>query len=293
MPDPVRLRHILLIDGDPFTPAALKPFFGEHGFEINVTTTGAAGVSEALVHPPSLILLAVTLSDGPGLSVFTNLRNRTRTAHIPIMFLAEHVEAHYQNEVLSAGADDFILKPFDLDILALRVRNAIQRMERDGLNHPRTGLPTGRLIQERVRALSDEYGWYKIDFAIANFDSFRDRYGFVTGEEVLSFAARLVGDVMQTDATPDDFLGQRSDTEFVIIARRANGPKIREKLEKRFNEEVRAFYSFVEREQGYIEVEDSSGVRVAKPLMIAQIKVQEGEPDDEPAPEKGTHADST
>ncbi len=282
MPDPGSVRHILIIDGDSFTPLALKQYFSEHGFEISVMTTGKEGMNEALVHPPSLILLAATLSDGPGVEVFKNLRSRARTAHIPIMFLAEHAEAHYQNDLLSAGADDFILKPFDLDILGLRVRNAIKRMERDGVNHPRTGLPTGRLIQERIRALSDEFGWYKIDFTVSNFDAFRDLYGFVTGEEVLAFVARLVNDVMQREGTPDDFVGQRSDTEFVIIARQANGPKIREKLEKRFNEEVLAFYTFVEREQGHIDVEDPSGGRVQKPLMVAQIKVQEGEPDDEP-----------
>jgi PleD family two-component response regulator len=277
------VRRLLIIDSDSITTGALKQYFGQQGFDVSVVPTGAEGTKEAVTRLPSLILLAATLSDGPGLEVFKQLRGRARTAHIPVMFLANHSESAYQNELLGAGADDFILKPFDIDILGLRIRNAIKRSERDGVNHPRSGLPTGRLVQERVRALADEYGWYKIDFGIANFEAFRDLYGFMSGEEVLSFAARLVGEVMQTAGTPDDFVGQRSDTEFVIVARLDNGPIIRGLLERRFNEEVAAFYSFVEREQGYIEVEDGAGGRVHKPLISARIKVQEGEPDDDEA----------
>jgi DNA-binding response OmpR family regulator len=281
---PSRVRRLLIIDSDAITTGALKQYFGQQGFDVSVVPTGAEGAREAVARLPALILLAATLSDGPGLEVFKQLRGRVRTAHIPVMFLANHSEADLQNALLGAGADDFILKPFDIDILGLRIRNAIKRSERDGVNHPRSGLPTGRLIQERVRALADEFGWYKIDFTIANFEAFRDLYGFMSGEEVLTFATRLVGEVMQRAGTPDDFVGQRSDTEFVIVARLDNGPIIRGMLERRFNEEVTAFYSFVEREQGYIEAEDGAGGRVHKALITAHIKVQQGDPDDDEPP---------
>ena len=69
------------------------------------------------------------------------------------MVLAGHSEMTLQNKVLEEGAYDFIEKPLDIDILTLRVRNALRRAEREGLTEPRTGLPTGRLIQERLRVL--------------------------------------------------------------------------------------------------------------------------------------------
>jgi len=90
-----------------------------------------------------------------------------------------------QNKVLEEGAYDFIEKPLDLDILALRVRNALRRAEREGLTEPRTGLPTGRLIDERLQTLQDEQGWCRIDLKIDGFRVFRDRYGFVTANEAL------------------------------------------------------------------------------------------------------------
>ncbi len=273
-------RRILIIDPDTAMPLTLEPYFKSQGFQTVVVKSGAEALTDIQGHPPSLILLAAQLPDGPGLNVFKQLRSRSRTAHIPVMFLAEHSNADLQKELLAAGGDDFITKPFDVDILGLRVRNAIQRTERDGVNHPHTGMPTGRLIQERVRSLADEYGWYKIDLSIENFGAFRDQYGFMTSEEVITFAAHLVDEVAQAAGNPEDFLGHRDDTDFVIVTKLANGPKLKDLLEKRFNEEVLSFYSFLEREQGYMEVEDGSGGRVQKPLMKARIKVQEGEPED-------------
>src|SRR5262249_14328687 len=162
-----------------------------------------------------------------------------------------------------------------VDILGLRVRNAIQRREREGLTHPRSGLPTGRILQERVRTLADELGWYKIDFGINNFDGFREQYGFMTSEEVIGFTGALINEVVQSAGTPNDFVGHRDDTDFVIITTLAHGPQVRDLLEKRFNDEVLSFYSFIERDQGFIEVPDGEGGTTKKPLMAAKIKIQE------------------
>jgi len=268
-------RHILIIDEDYAVGATLEPYFKGQGYQTSLVKTGADGVNEAMTHLPAIILLSTRLSDGPGLNIFRQLRARSRTAHIPIMFLADHQDSKQQKDLLSAGADDFILKPFDVDILGLRVRNAIKRQDREGLHHPRSGLPTGRLLEERERALAGESGWYKIDFGIANFDAFREHYGFMTGEEVIAFTARLINEVVQAAGTPDDFSGHRNDTEFVVINRQENGAKLRDLLEKRFNEEVLAFYTFMERDQAGVEIPDGSGGMIKKPLMAANIRVEE------------------
>src|SRR5579871_2404962 len=154
-----RTRHILIIDEDYAVGATLVPYFNGQGYQTSLAKTGADGVNEAVAHLPALILLSTRLSDAPGADIFRQLRARSRTAHIPIMFLADHQDSKQQKDLFSAGADDFILKPFDVDILGLRVRNAIKRQDREGLHHARSGLPTGRLIEERERTLPTESGW--------------------------------------------------------------------------------------------------------------------------------------
>jgi PleD family two-component response regulator len=273
-----RPRLILIVDEDYPVTASLVPYFMKQGYTTAVAANGADALASALATPPSLVLLSTRLPDGPGRDVFKKLRERARTATIPVMFLAAVGDSKLQNELLSEGADDFIAKPFDVDILGLRVRNAIKRQDREGLNHPRTGLSTGRLITERVRALADEDNWFKVDFIIDNFAAFREQYGFMTGEEVIVFTAHLLNDVVQSAGTADDFIGHKDDTEFVVITDLAHGPQLRDLLEKRFNEEVLSFYGFVEREQGFTEVPDGNGGTTKKPLMSAKIKVQQGEP---------------
>ncbi len=273
------MSRILLIDSDQSTVELLQSTLTASGYEVQAATTGNAGLAASLEKVPSLVLLANSLPDQAGLEVFQVLRSRARTMHIPVIMLAQRNEAGRQNEILKAGADDFIVKPFDIDILTLRIRNTIMRSERDGLHHPQTGLATGRLIQERVRALADEYGWYKIDFEIDGFSGFRESYGFMTGQEVLNFAATLINEVVQASGTPDDFTGQRGDAQFMIITRRANGAAVREAIERRFNEGVQSFYNFMDRDQGYLEIDDGSGGKVRHPLMHARIKILEGEED--------------
>lgn len=271
------MSRILLIDSDPADVELIRTALTEQGHVVRAAANGDDGLTAALEKIPSLVLLSLSLPDQAGLDVFRTMRSRARTEHIPIMFLAERGEASQQNAVLQAGADDFIVKPFDTDILSLRVRNAIKRAERDGLHHPQTGLPTGRLIQERVRALPEEYGWYKIDFILDHFAAFREAYGFMNGQEVMNFTAELIADVVRAVGTSDDFIGHRADDEFMIVTRLANGPDLKARLETRFDEDVLTFYSFAEREQGYIELPDANAEQAHYPLMRARTKVQHGE----------------
>lgn len=273
-------RHVLIVDPDASVEESLRPILSEYGYGTNMAATAADGYQEVVNRPPALILMAVNLPDNTGVNLFEMVRKRSRSSHIPIIFIAGYGEGKLQKEILETGADDFIAKPFDADLLGLRIRNAVQRTERDGLTHPRTGLPTGRLLRERIRDLADQYGWHKLDLTIENFDAFISRYGFMAAEEVVGFTATLIQEVAQTTGTPDDFIGQRDDHNFTVITKLQYGPALAEQLERRFNEEVQAFYTFIERDQGYIEVEEESTF-VQKPLMVASIKSQQGEPEDE------------
>lgn len=274
-----RKRHVLIVDPDSSVEEALKPILNEYGYETRPAASAFEGFQEVMGNPPALMLIAVALPDASGVELFDQVRKRSRSSHIPVMFIGGYGEGKRQKEILEAGADDFVVKPFDADLLALRIRNAVQRTERDGLTHPRSGLPTGRLLRERIRALADDFGWYKIDFIVNHFDAFLSRYGFMAAEEVMVFAANLVNEVVRDMGTEDDFVGQRDDNTFIIITTLERGAALGQTLEQRFNEEVQAFYNFMEREQGYIEVESGDSF-VQRPLMTAEIKFQEGEPDE-------------
>ncbi len=267
-------KRLLVIDSDEAVTHTLRQHFESLGYALEAAHTAQRGLALASTIHPHLILLAAQLPDMAVLDVFHTLRDKPRTGHIPVMVLAGQDDMVLQNAVLEAGAYDFIAKPLDLDILTLRVRNALRRAEREGLTEVRTGLPTGRLIDERLDQLADETDWYRIDLRIENFNTFRDLYGFVTANEALRFAGNLITQIVNEHGTPDDFIGHRSgEQEFVIITAPARGPRLREMLAQRVTQELHSFYNFMEREQGFVEVENSAGQPAHKPLMSAQVHI--------------------
>lgn len=278
--------RLLIIDGNADLVQTLRLHFErEENYQVHSAGTGADGLSLAATLRPNLILLDMALPDMEGLDVFRALRDRARTGHIPVMVLAGRSEALLQNKVLEEGAYDFIEKPLDVDILTLRVRNALRRAEREGLTEPRTGLPTGRLLQERLGALARCAGWYKINVQIDSFGVFRDLYGFVTANEALRFAGNLIEQIVHEGGTPDDFVGHPTGSEeFVIITTPGPGPALARQIAERVTDELHSFYSFIERDQGYVLVEDGTGSETRKPLMAARTSTSQGTPDpDAPA----------
>lgn len=279
--------RLLIIDGDELLCQTLAQHFGQAGYEVDSASRGQAGINLALSARPNLILLSAQLPDMTGLDVFRVLRDKPRTGHIPVMILAGKSETLLQHTLLEEGAYDFIEKPIDVDILGLRVRNALRRAEREGFTEPRTGLPTGRLIDEQVEALAGRDDWYKIELTIDSFSVFRELYGFVTANEALRFAGNLITQVVNEIGSPEDFVGHPNGSEsFVIITTLAHGPRLRQALVQRLGRELLSFYNFVEREQGYVLVEDGAGGQVQRPLMAARVEVAQSGPTPEPDEEE-------
>lgn len=267
---------ILIIDEDENVLVPLSHYFDEQGLNVITATTGRLGMSLATKHRPSLILLSPSLRDMDGLEIFRTLRRAPLTSHVPIMLLANRRDAQRQNQLLAEGPDDVIVKPFDVELLALRVRNAIQRARREGLTEPRTGLPTGPLIAEKVAAIEARQDWYRLDVTIEHFDDFRNRYNFIAGNEALRFAASEICEIVDELGTAEDFVGHSEDTHFVVLTDAERGPAVREALAARVEEGLHQFYDFVEREQGYIIVEDRYGETGQRPLMRLKIEVESG-----------------
>ncbi len=267
---------ILIIDEDENVVVPLTFHFDNLGFEVISANSGELGLRQAIERRPNLVLLSAALPDMSGLEIFRRLRTAPLTSHIPVIFIASRHDPIRPNQLLAAGADDVISKPFDIDILALRVRNAIQRTRREGLIEPRTGLPTGPLIAEKIAEVENAQDWCRLDLTITDFDAFRDRYDFLAGNEVLRFVANAVCEIVAEMGTPDDFVGHYGDTRLVVLTERARGPALRDALKVSLNEGLRQFYTFMEREQGYVLVDDGLGGQAPRPLMSASITLRDG-----------------
>ena len=207
------------------------------------------------------------LPDIDGYEVCRTLRTSTRTSHIPVIFLTQKDERSDKLQGLELGADDYITKPFDIEELKLRVQGAIRRSERESLTDPRSGLPAGRLIEEQLRRIIRETNWALLDVRLNNFESFKDVYGFVAGDDVVRFASMVIGEVVDELGTTSDFIGHAGSDNFIIITTNEAAPNIRRRLKERFAEEIQSHYNFIDRQQGFIQAPKADGGFEKVPFM--------------------------
>lgn len=122
---------ILLIEDDLDVADMLNAYFRVQGYEVFTSNWGEDGVRAVATVRPDLILLDIRLPDIDGYEVARRLRADRKTNTIPIIFLTERRDRADRLQGLELGADDYITKPFDLQELRLRVRNAIRRADLD------------------------------------------------------------------------------------------------------------------------------------------------------------------
>jgi diguanylate cyclase (GGDEF)-like protein len=259
-------RRLLIVEDDFDIINLLRIYFNSQGYETIVATGGEQALETCRHKLPNLVILDILLPDINGYEVCRQLRSNLRTSHIPIIFLTQKDERSDEIAGLEMGADDYITKPFDLQLLLLRVEGALRRANWLNLTSPVTGLPSSKLIEEQLRAIIRRDDWSMLYIGINDVSGFRDAYGFVAGDDVLRFTAMLLAEVLDEVGSGGDFVGHIGGDEFIIVSKPENSARIKSRLVERFDEEVETFYNFQDRERGYIE--NASG---KTPLMTLAV----------------------
>ncbi len=112
-------KKVLIIDDDSAILEALQLTFDSFGYKTNALAKGEEAINEAFKFKPDLIILDVLLSGIDGKVVCKNIKEDPKLKKIPIVMISAHPDV--KKSALDAGANDFLEKPFDLDILIKKV----------------------------------------------------------------------------------------------------------------------------------------------------------------------------
>jgi PleD family two-component response regulator len=227
----------------------LNAYFRVQGYEVFTVNWGEDGVRAAQTVLPDLIILDIRLPDIDGYEVARRVRTDRRTNEIPIIFLTEKRERIDRLQGFEVGADDYITKPFDVQELRLRVRNALKRVSQGSLTNPVSGLPEGPLVEERLSEAIHKSGWALLHICISHLDSFREAYGFVASDDVLRAISLMIHNTMKETGDPEDFIGHLSPTDFVIVISPGNLAAFQERIRTRLEQSLDYFYPIKDREQ--------------------------------------------
>jgi len=266
--------RILVVEDDFDISNMLRIYFQSQDYHVTVAPRGEEALELCRRQLPHVIVLDIMLPDIDGYEVCRRLRSNLRTSHVPIIFLTQKDERSDKIAGLELGADDYITKPFDIEELRLRVQGSIRRAQATNLSNPTTGLPSGKQIEEQLRNLMRRDDWALLYISISYIDPFRDKEGFLAGDEVLRDLAKMLGETVDEFGTPDDFIGHRGGDDFVVTTSNERGPVIRDRIIARFNESVGTHYNFIDRENGYITVDGQRYPLMS--LAVGMVSPEEG-----------------
>jgi len=98
-------------------------------YNILVAANGKEGLNTARKHLPDLVITDVMMPEMSGTELCRLLKNDIQISHIPVILLTAKASDNAQIEGFEAGADAYITKPFNMDILLLRIRHLIEQQE--------------------------------------------------------------------------------------------------------------------------------------------------------------------
>lgn len=118
--------RILIIEDDEAILRFLRRGLTYEGYAVDTALDGQSGLAIARDHPPDLVVLDWMLPGLDGLEVCRRLR---AGGPVPILMLTAKDSVHNRVQGLDAGADDYMVKPFDLDELLARIRALLRRAQ--------------------------------------------------------------------------------------------------------------------------------------------------------------------
>jgi two-component system OmpR family response regulator len=120
-------RSVLVVEDDPEINELVGAYVQIAGFEYESALNGTQAVEKARSGRPSLIVLDVMLPDFDGFEVARRLKGESHTREIPIVMLTALDRDEYRQKGKTAGAVDYLTKPFDPDRLMEAIReNALK-----------------------------------------------------------------------------------------------------------------------------------------------------------------------
>lgn len=122
-------RHILVVDDDALIRRSLAFNLEQAGYRTSTAADAENALRLARRDPPDLILLDIGL---PGMDGLDALRSFRQEADTPIIFVTARRRELDQALGLELGADDYVTKPFDMNVLLARIKAVLRRSERSG-----------------------------------------------------------------------------------------------------------------------------------------------------------------
>ena len=266
--------RLLVVDDDPDIARFIEVNLRTHGFEVHLASDGVEALEKAQEIRPDLVLVDVMMPRMDGFQVVDHLRSDPRTANTSIIMLTAKALTADKVLGITAGADDYIIKPFDPVELVARVKGTLRRAREMRAISPLTGLPgNSRIHDELLSRIASGEAFALLYADLDNFKAYNDHYGFLRGDDALRAVARCVQDTALRIGGHRAFVGHLGGDDFVLVSPLDLAEALCVGIIERCEREIPLLYEEADRDRGYIEVENRQGRIEQFPTLSMSIGV--------------------
>lgn len=228
------MKKILIIDDSAFAVKVLQDILTDT-YEVISAGNGRDGLILAESERPALVLLDIEMPEMDGFGVLKSLKENQATKAIPVIFLTGVIDSEYEERGFLCGAVDYIGKPYNSNVVKVRVKTHIklaeysrqieQQLNIDSLTgiHNRRGLEA--YIKElEVRALEEQFLLNCIMFDVDFFKKINDTYGHLQGDRALQQVAEILKNCIPENK---GYVARYGGEEFAAIIRDMGFEEIR------------------------------------------------------------------
>jgi DNA-binding response OmpR family regulator len=265
--------RVLVVDDDPSIRAICREVLELGGDQVRDVGSANAALAEARRFRPDMILMDVLMPGVDGYRAAEMIRADAAIAMAPIIFLSARGDTADKIRAFRAGAEDYMVKPFDTAELVARVGKALDRQARELGASPTTQLPGADAIQaeiERRLAFGDPAA-VACYLDLDNLKAFNDYYGYAKANAVIRQTGDVIRQAVANGGGPGDFIGHIAGDDFVFVTSEAHVDAVCISICERFDQLIRLYYDPSDRASGFIETKDRYGVPRKFPIMSVSI----------------------
>lgn len=218
------MKKILIIDDSTFAIRVLTDILKDT-YEVISAGNGRDGIALAGSELPALILLDIEMPGMDGFEVLNMLKEDGRTKPIPVIFLTGVIDSAYEERGFLCGVVDYIVKPYNHNVVKVRVKTHIDLAEysrqiESQLNLDMlTDIYNRRGLEEYTKkaakkALEEQSVFNCIMFDVDFFKRVNDTYGHLQGDRVLSQVASVLKECVPEN---EGCVARYGGEEFTVI----------------------------------------------------------------------------